>query len=199
MTTKNDEILEIEVKLRVASIDRARALLARLPAVLSRERSFEDNAVYDLADGSLRRQECLLRLRDTDGEGTLTWKEKVPTQLRAKVRAEVESRITSPDALRTILGKLGLVVVYRYQKYRADYRWSDPDGGAQLNICLDDTPIGVFVELEGPPETIEKAASAMGFTSQDYLLEDYRSLHQAWLESQGLPPGDMIFADRADS
>ena len=39
----------------------------------------------------------------------------------------------------------------------------------------------------------------MGFTTQDYLLEDYRSLHQAWLEAQGQPPGDMIFTDRADS
>jgi adenylate cyclase class 2 len=165
MTTKNEEILEIEVKLRMASIDRARALLARLPAVLSRERGFEDNVVYDLPDGSLRRQECMLRLRDSDGEGTLTWKEKVPTQLRAKVRAEVESKVASPEAVRTILGKLGLVVVYRYQKYRADYRWTDPDGGAQLLICLDDTPIGAFVELEGPPETIDRAASAMGCTA----------------------------------
>jgi len=196
MTTRSDEILEIEIKLRVASIDRARALLARLPAVLARERSFEDNAIYDTPDGSLRREEHVLRLRETDGEGRITWKEKVATQLHAKVQAEVESRVENPEAMRSILEKLGMVVVYRYQKYRADYRWTDPEGGAQLDICLDDTPIGAFLELEGPAETIDRAAIAMGFSSADYLLDDYRTLHLRWLDEQGLPPGDMIFADR---
>src|SRR5438093_9347439 len=39
---------------------------------------------------------------------------------------------------------------FRYQKYRAVYRY------AELIITVDETPIGVFLELEGPKPLIEE-------------------------------------------
>ncbi len=187
--------IEIEVKLRPASRDEAIERLGRLPATLRNDRHFEDNEIYDTGDGSLSREGRLLRLRMAEGRGILTFKEKVETDLRAKVRREVETRVDSPEAIREILRKLGLVKVYRYQKYRCYYVWNDPGSGAALSISLDDTPIGVFVELEGPKESIDRAAARMGYTPQDYILEDYRSLHLNHLKQLGREMGDMVFAD----
>jgi adenylate cyclase, class 2 len=187
--------LEIEVKLRAIGREDATSRLARLPALLEEERRFEDNDVYDLPDGRLAKSESLLRLRVVETRAILTFKEKVSSDLNAKVRSEAQSQVASADAIRIIFDKLGLVRVYRYQKYRSYYGWIDPAGGGSLQLSLDETPIGVFLELEGPKLAIDHAAGLLGYGESDYIIEDYRSLHQEWLSQRGLPPCDMVFAD----
>jgi adenylate cyclase class 2 len=186
--------VEVEIKLRFGSIEEALARLARLPSSPSEERRFERNDIYDTADGALARAGRLLRVRQVGDHGTLTFKEPVPgAAARAKVRAEIESGIDSPEALRTILEKTGFRVVYRYEKFRRYHAWRDGESGMSLAVSVDETPIGVFVELEGPQPAIDQAARRMGFRESDYILQDYRSLHAAWLRQRGLPDGDMRF------
>ena len=156
---------------------------------------FESNDIYDTPQGALAAAGRMLRLRVAGDETILTFKERVETDLRAKVRREVQTTVESASAMREIISKLGLVRVYRYQKYRAYFEWNDPQTGERLAICLDDTPIGVFLELEGPKDSIDRAAARMGYSQDDYILEDYRALHQAYLRDRGLPPGDLVFPD----
>ena len=189
--------LEVEVKLGFPTIAEAMSRLARLPAVLERARRLERNEVFDTPDRSLSAAARLLRLREVDGLGLLTWKEPsaadVTPGLRAKVRHEIETEVSSPAAFREILQRLGYVVVYRYEKYRSDLAWQDPETEKSLAISLDETPIGVYVELEGPKESIDRAAGRMGLGEEEYILDDYRSLHHAWLAARGLPGADMVF------
>ncbi|MFQ5701448.1 MAG: class IV adenylate cyclase [Acidobacteriota bacterium] len=187
--------LEIEIKLRVESIRESLERLAKLPAQLEGAPLLEDNEIYDTGDAMLSRAGNLLRVRTVADQTLLTFKEKVPTDLEAKVRLEHETTVAQPAALRKIFSKLGLSRVYRYQKYRSYHGWTDPTNGASLKITVDDTPIGVFVELEGPKDSIDRAARKMGYTTSDYILEDYRSLHRAWLKENGKPDGDMVFSD----
>jgi hypothetical protein len=35
----------------------------------------------------------------------------------------------------------------------------------------------------------------MGFSSQDYILDDYRTLHIAWARDRGEDMSDMVFED----
>ena len=188
-------VVEIEVKLRATTQEEAVERLGSLPPTLQSERHFEDNEIYDTPESSLRQAGRMLRLRLAEGKGILTLKEKIKTDLRAKVRKEIETPLDSPDAMREILDKLGLVKVYRYQKYRCYYTWADPKTKATLSISLDDTPIGVFIELEGPKQAIDRAALKMSYTADDYILDDYRTLHQAHLLEQGQATGDMVFPD----
>ncbi|MGH9867262.1 MAG: class IV adenylate cyclase [Candidatus Polarisedimenticolia bacterium] len=190
--------VEVEIKLAFGSVDEALGVLARLPAALEQERRFEHNDVFDTPDGSLARARRLLRLREVGGRGVLTWKEPVAGDPGVKVRKEIESDLGDPQAVREILTRAGFRVVYRYQKYRSDYRWEDVESRQTLAISLDETPIGVYVELEGPKPAIDKAASQMGFGTDRYLLDDYRSLHDRWLRERGLPPSDMTFAGPRD-
>jgi len=186
--------IEVEVKLRFATVEEALERLALLPSVPEQPRKLERNEVYDAAEGSLSREGRLLRLREVDGSGQLTYKEAVPgrAKARAKVRAEVESGVDSPESMRAILTKLGFRVVYRYEKYRRYHTWRDEEGQS-LAISLDETPIGIYVELEGDQASIDRAARRMGFQKSDYILEDYRSLHRAWLKQHGLPASDLCF------
>ena len=186
--------LEVEVKLSLSTREEAVGRLEGLHVALESERHFEDNEIYDTPDGVLSREGRLLRLRVAAGEVLVTYKEKVHTELRAKVRREVQTVVGSAEAMREIFSRLGLVRIYRYQKYRTYYGWIDPETGERLAIALDDTPIGTFIELEGPKESIDRAARQMGCKEDDYVLEDYRTLHSAWLEQRGLPPGDLVFA-----
>jgi adenylate cyclase class 2 len=63
-----------------------------------------------------------------------------------------------------------------------------------LLIELDETPIGVFLELEGPANAIDRVAKALGFGARDYVLANYMTLYREYCRSRGEEPRDMLFA-----
>jgi adenylate cyclase, class 2 len=172
---------EIEIKLRLESVEQGRRLLRQAGFRLVRRRVREDNFVFDRADLSLRAQGLLLRLRRAGNSSTLTLKGP-SARGRYKSRLEHETAVSDPDAMETILNGLGFRRVFRYEKYRAEYAGPRPGGVAML----DETVIGVFLELEGIPTWIEQAARRLGFEKSSYitisygeLYEDYRRRHKS--------------------
>ena len=113
---------------------------------------------------------------------------------RYKIREELEARLDDPEQLRQILEALGLRGWFRYEKYRTSYqppagqRWA-----AGLEVELDETPIGVFLELEGPPEAIDHAARLLGYGPADYITKSYLALYLDQCRKSGAPAGDMLF------
>lgn len=175
---------ETEVKLRVRSAEEARGALGRIGARRVRPRHFEDNALYDDAQGSLAAAGSTLRIRRTDDGAVFTF--KGPREERAdgvKSRPEFETEAGDADALAAILGGLGYRRVFRYQKYREVYVWED------VEIVVDETPIGAFLEIEGVVDSIHRAAAALGRRQQEYLAESYAALFFASGRT-----GDMVFA-----
>ncbi len=73
-----------------------------------------------------------------------------------KVRIETESKVEDGRALAEIFTRLGYGPAFRYEKYRTEYT----HGGGHL--VLDETPIGVFAELEGPTDWIDRSAGGAG-------------------------------------
>ena len=71
---------------------------------------------------------------------------------------------------------------FRYQKFREVWEWKDAE------IDVDETPLGTFLEIEGPTETIQEAARVLGVGPEDYVLESYPALFRA---AGGR--GDMVF------
>ena len=147
-----------------------------------REREFEDNLLFDDAQGSLRRAGRVLRLRRPGGVATVTWKGPPDYAAGVKSREELELQVSDPDAFERILAGLELRRVFRYQKYRETWVLE----GAEL--VIDETPIGAFVEIEAPAESIHARAEALGFSRADYVLESYVSL---FLKTGA--KGDMVF------
>ncbi|HVR69283.1 MAG TPA: class IV adenylate cyclase [Vicinamibacteria bacterium] len=162
--------VESEIKLRVGRPEDARAALAGLGAERVRARHFEDNVLFDDAASSLASGGRVLRLRRTEAGGVLTHKAPRSDRDGVKVRTELETAVGDPDALQAIVHALGFRPVFRYQKYREVYRWKD------VEIVVDETPIGAFLEIEGPVSAIHEAAAALGYAPADYMRDSYVSL-----------------------
>jgi adenylate cyclase, class 2 len=211
---------EIEIKLRLDDIGRFRTALRRMGARFVQGRTgriHEWNTVFDTARHDLQKREQLLRIRieTPDGPGLrsskntrtglLTYKQPSGTgkstrsgRQTHKIREELELPIGNPGALALIFEGLGFRASVHYEKYRTTYqlppakRWA-----AGLLIELDETPIGTFVELEGPPKAIDRAASELGFSKKDYILKNYLRLYVEDCERRGIKPSDMVFPKRS--
>ena len=177
---------EIEIKFRVAD---ARALARRLRAARFRQvtpRTHEMNALYDLPGQPLRKRGDLLRLRKYGKEWVLTHKSK-GTAGRHKVRVELETRVSDGPRMDAILRALNFQPAFRYEKFRA--QWADGTG----HVVIDETPIGVFGEIEGPARWIDRTAKALGIKATDYLTDTYAGLFFAWKRRTRSTANEMTF------
>jgi len=164
---------EIEIKFRVADLDGFGARISSLGFALQTPRTLEVNDLFDFRDQRLRRSGQVLRIRKYGDKWTLTHKSKATSE-RHKVRIETEMVLHDAPALSYIFTQIGLNVVFRYEKFRTE--WKSSEG----HLVLDETPIGNFAELEGPPEWIDKSAEALGISQSQYILENYVSLFEHW-------------------
>jgi len=163
-------VLEIEVKVPVPDLKAARERLAGLGAVLVRERHREENTLYDLKDGELGSGHRALRVRTAGRKSFLTYKGAPQKSRKYKVREEFETEVKNVRQTRKILAGLGYRPVFRYEKHRTVLRIKT------LKICLDETAVGTFLELEGEREKIAKVSKQMGISKKDWIKLDYIAL-----------------------
>jgi adenylate cyclase class 2 len=173
---------ENEIKLRIASLERARELLARAGARLVRARYFEDNLIVDDGSRSLGTRGRLLRLRRTPAGAWLTYKGPREVVSGVKTREEIEVATEAADALELLLARIGFVPVFRYEKYREVYELGEAE------VVIDDTPIGCYLEIEGALSEVKATAQALSFGPSDFIAASYAEL---FVESGG--QGDMVF------
>jgi len=183
---------ETEIKLAVGDVASAKKLLYRAGFRVYKRRLFEDNTMFDTADLKLRESAMAFRVRDAGGKATVTFKGK-PVPGKHKSREELEVKVSDGATMRTIASRLGFVPVFRYQKYRTEYKLAKGSGIA----TLDETPIGVFLELEGQPAWIDRLARKLGFTEQDYITRSYGGLYLEWRKRNPKAPQDMLFKQGA--
>ena len=164
--------METECKLPFRSVEDAQAALAPLVADLLVPRTFEDNVLYDYADRRLRKKGTVLRLRSHGERALLTVKRKVRNDTRHKVREEIETNVGDAETVDRMLRAIGFVPWIRYQKYRSIFMKDS------VEICLDETAVGCFVELEGEAEAIDALAKKLGFVPEQYILASYLALHR---------------------
>jgi adenylate cyclase class 2 len=180
---------ETEIKLAVKDARSARRMLLAAGFQVARRRVFERNTIFDTAKNTMRRGRTLLRLREAGGLTILTYKGAPVPSSRHKSREEIETEVQDPAAMRGVLERLGYRAQWRYEKYRTEYRL---ERGAGLAM-LDETPIGVYLELEGSPRWIDRMARLLGFTHQDYITASYARLHLQHCEGRNLGRCDMVF------
>lgn len=190
MATAHNNHLETEVKLSVANAATARRLLRGKGFGVTKPRVFESNDVFDTADLRLRKAQSLLRIREVRRDTLLTFKGP-PQSGKHKSREELEVHADDAHMLATILERLGFQRVFRYQKYRTEFRQGKEGKGGL--VTLDETPIGCYLELEGPPEWIDRTARLLGFTEKDYITLSYAKLYLDRCAQEGSPAGDMVF------
>ncbi len=148
---------ETEIKIRWdGPASGAQALIERHGYRLTSARTLEIDQLFDRASGELKQSDQVFRLR------------------LAKSREEIEFDISDPDAFMLVLDRLGYHPGFRYEKFRSKFSAPNESG----LITLDETPIGVFLELEGAKDWIDRTASRLGFSPAAYLTASYASLYR---------------------
>jgi adenylate cyclase class 2 len=177
---------EIEIKFRVEKFPALTRDLRKAGFYVETTRTHEMNTLYDLPDRPLQKGGELLRLRKYGAEWVLTHKAK-STEGRHKTRIETETGVADGKKMVAILRALGYEPTFRYEKFRTE--WSDGKG----HVVVDETPIGNFGEIEGPPRWIDKVARRLGISPKDYITETYAGLFFKWKQQTQSPASEMTF------
>ncbi len=180
---------ENEIKLPVSSVAAARRLLAANGFRIKRRRVFERNLVFDTPARELRDQGKLLRLRQAGKRAVVTFKGPADPG-KHKSREEREVEIAALPEFQAILERLGFAISFIYEKYRTEFAQPDGEGVA----TLDETPIGAFLELEGPPAWVDRIAALLGYGEPDYITLSYGALYRKFQEREKKTERDMCFA-----
>jgi len=161
---------EIEVKVKVDDLAALRKRLLELGAAVWKERHFEENTLYDFPDRRLSGRGEALRVRKVGRKAFLTFKGTPQKSRKFKIRTEYETEARNARDLIRIIQALGLSPVARYEKHRTELR------KGTLSICLDETPIGTFVEFEGERETIARMARTLNMPKEAWIKKSYLTL-----------------------
>lgn len=212
---------ETEIKLPIRDpkvLLRALKRLGARPVASRCARVHELNVIFDTPQGGLAKHGQLLRIRTEaspapsrskrarvrPSRSVVTFKRPPVSSPNPgpqhqhshgyKVRDEFELEVSDPATLIQIFEGLGMAGWFRYEKYRTTY--SLPGGSKWANgllLELDETPIGTFLELEGPPEAIDRAAHELGYSKRDYILKNYLALYVEECRRNGQEPLNMLF------
>src|ERR1700685_1484108 len=177
---------EIEVKFRVGDL---RSVGRKLRAAGLRKetpRTHEMNTLYDQPGANLRKRKELLRLRQYGKEWRLTHKSGGKVG-RHSSRQELETKVSDGKQMDAILRALGYGPSFRYEKFRAE--WTDGKG----QVVLDETPIGNFCEIEGPPRWIDATAKKLGGSEGDFITQNYAGVFAEWTERTKNRAEEMTF------
>ncbi|MGH9525915.1 MAG: class IV adenylate cyclase [Terriglobales bacterium] len=167
--------LEIEIKLPITDPPALRRRL-RGASFHPGPRRREINWLLDDAAGRFRRAGVLLRLRRSGRQWLLTAKGP-PRPSRLKIRPEVEMPLDDGRGLLALLAVLDWRPRLVYERYRTLWRSGGHPG---LAVAWDHTPIGNFLELEGPAAAIHRALRQLGFPAAAASAPSYPDLFRRW-------------------
>jgi adenylate cyclase class IV len=160
---------EVELKAVLDSWRDRGARLERAGAVRVFFGRIEDRR-YDTSDQSLAARDIVLRLRvyrsSQDTRAELEYKGVTTYEDGYKVRDEVGSTVSDPEAVAHILSGLGYTVTRAIDR---DIEQWDVEGASvrfERYPRMDD-----LVEVEGDPEAIERAIAALGISRSAYTAE----------------------------
>jgi len=182
--------IETEVKFRVEDVARLEKSLREAGFQLETPRTFERNVLYDTPERRLRLDRQILRIRQYGEKWVLTHK-AIPADGDTgayKHRVETETTIGDGETVATIFGALGYVRAFTYEKYRTE--WADGTG----HCVIDETPLGIFAELEGSDSWIDRTAATLAVDSVNMTNLSYGRMFELWKEQTGSPVSDLTFA-----
>ena len=185
---------EIELKFPVSDPEAFRHKVESLGFRLETERTLEHNTLYDTPERSLRERRQIVRLRTYGHRCTVTHKRQAAesdTDSRYKTRIETESGVDDCSALAEIFMQLGYSPVFDYEKFRTEWAFGETGG----HLVLDETPIGIWAELEGEPTWIDAMMERLGVVAEESTTASYGRLFLDWKERTGSPAENMTFAE----
>lgn len=158
--------IETEKKYRLtkAQFDEVLLSLKDLKGEFIKE-EFEENLLY--GGGILEEEKALLRVRKIDTKTILTYKKLLDNHLGIKQHTEYETEVGDGEAIENIIKCLGFQLGMVYEKRRQTWHLQN------VEICLDELPFGLFMEIEGK-------ISEIGLIEMMLELEDFEIEHSTY-------------------
>lgn len=184
--------VETEVKFQVRNLEQLEQQLTATGFHQVTPRTFEHNVLFDTPNRSLRAKQSILRVRRYGERWVVTHKTvspDAPADNRHKHRIETETEVADGEAMAAIFTSLGYAASFTYEKWRTEY--ADDTG----HCVIDETPIGLFAELEGPGEWIDSTAQLLGLSQEDLMTLSYGRLFDEWCERTGSEAKNLTFAE----
>ena len=182
---------EVELKARVEDVGAARRNIENAGAVLVFDGRLSDR-VYDTPVRTLAAQDLVLRLRtyssDLGVSAHLDWKGPTSREDGFKVRAELTTGVTDPDALSTMLERLGYEVIREIDRNIAQYELSGAGPEKIVVVRFERYPrMDTLVEVEGTPSRIEAAIQALGIPRDQFSTDRLVDFARAYEARTGRP------------
>lgn len=178
--------LEIEVKFHIPEISMLKDKIVRTGAT-SCGKTFETNFRFEDRRGSLKKTNCLLRLRQ-DQKSRLTFKSPpLQNDSQFKIRREIEVVVNDFDGMKNILIALGFQVQQVYEKWRETFQLDD------TILCIDTMPFGNFLEIEGSKNGIMEAAAMLNLDWENRILMNYLHMFSIIKRNLGFSFDDLTF------
>lgn len=175
---------EVELKAVVEDLRQARHAVEEAGGRSVFAGRLEDRR-YDSANHALAGRDEVLRLRTyRNAEGAhahLDWKGRTQVVNAFKVRDELTTQVTDPDALATMLDRLGYVVIREIDRDIAQYILNG------TTIRFERYPrMDTLVEVEGTPDGIEAAIAAMRIPRSSFTTERLPDFVRSYESRTGL-------------
>ena len=186
------QAMETEVKIRVADREIFEQKLPALGFSRVTARTLERNTLYDTAAARITQFAA-------DTAHSRVWKQvgghaqRIPDggneEGPYKNRVETETVIEDGPVLGKIFEALGFSPVFVYEKWRTE--WGDQQG----HCVLDETPLGLYAELEGSTEWIDATAEALGIKESQFITLSYGRIFEDWRDKTGSKATNLTFAE----
>ena len=170
-------MLEVELKVRIPSLDPVREQLTRKNA-RSHGRVHEHDIYYNAPHRDFALTDEAVRVRYTDDHAVVTYKGPKIKKFGLKAREELNFAVESGTAFETMLLRLGFERTAEVNKWRENYTL----GAASISLDTVDE-LGTFAEIEviaeneddNPTEQIGKIAKEIGVEGEP-ILQSYLEL-----------------------
>jgi adenylate cyclase, class 2 len=190
------QAMETEVKIRVPDREALERKLPTLGFTRVTARTLERNILYDTPDRRLRNSRQILRIRQYGSKWVVTHKSVPSGQTEEgphKNRVETETLVEDGPVLGKVFEALGFSPVFVYEKWRTE--WADQQG----HCVLDETPLGVYAELEGPSHWIDVTAQELGVRESEFITLSYGRIFECWREESGYQANNFTFDEIPES
>ena len=172
---------ETEVKIKIEAVEPVRQKILALKAELYKKRALQTDVYF--GNPRIRKKDQTLKIRDN---AIFTY--KGPSEKKKNIRSneEIEIRIDNAAYLQMILERIGYLPYWKKERYRESFLLN------MTQICIDETPMGNFIEIEGKQENIIDIAKKLGFSQKNFIAEGYGKLWREYAKKNKLK-GDMVF------
>ena len=160
---------EVELKAVLDSWNDRRARILKAGGTLAFAGRLEDRR-YDTDDRSLATRDIVLRLRiyrNADGSrAELEFKGATGYERGYKVREEVGSTVSDPDAVALVLAGLGYIVTRAIDREIEQFELDETIVRFERYPRMDD-----LVEVEGEPDALERAIATLGLPRTTFTAD----------------------------